>query len=187
MGEDAPCYDPGMNIATRYAFVLGVVLAAGSVAAQPPAEKTTELPTMVLKVCLTLDNAKAQADLSFEFGQQPQPPRIDPKFLQEGCSPMPVIARLRSVEPSIQSYETWAPTFEPKSARIIDAKHAGVVYKVPVMLRKQNVKFFVAEMMVPTDTDDERIPKEHLGRWFKGWVEVPDEPYLSTYLARREK
>jgi hypothetical protein len=175
-----------MKITTLSALVLGAVFAAGSVAAQPPAEKITELPTMVLKVCLTLDNAKAQADLSYEFGQQPQaPPRIDPKFLQEGCSPMPVIARLRSVEPSIQPYETWTPTFEPKSTRIIDAKHAGVVHHVPVVLRKQTVKFFEADMMVPSDTDDERIPKEHRNRWFKGWVEVPEEPYLSTYLERR--
>ena len=176
-----------MNIATRYAFVLGVVLAAGSVAAQPPAKTSKELPTMVSKVCVTLENAKAQADLSYEFGQQPQPPRVDPRFLHEGCFNMPVIARLRSAEPSIQPYETWAVTFEPKSTRLVDAKHAGVVYKVPVVLRKQNVKFFVAEMMVPTDTDDTRIPKEQMGRWFMGWVEVPDAPYLSAYLESREK
>lgn len=142
---------------------------------------------MVLKVCVTLENAKAQADLSYEFGQQPQPSRVDPKFIHEGCSPMPVIARLRTPEPSIQPYDTWTVSFEPKSSRMVDAKHAGVIYKVPVILRKQNVKFFVAEMMVPTDTDDTRIPKEHLGRWFMGWVEVPDEPYLSAYLERRDK
>jgi hypothetical protein len=173
-----------MKIATLLTLAVGFVLAGTTLGAQPPAT-ATELPAMILKVCLTLERARSQADLSFEFAQVPQPARIEPRFIEDGCTSLPVVARLRSVETSITPFETWAVTYDPGSPRLVDARHAGVTYKVPVALRKQTVRYFAADLMVPVDAEDERIGPEDRGKWFGGWVEVPDSPYLSKYLEVR--
>jgi hypothetical protein len=169
-----------------YGLLIVLLLSPSPAGAQAPAATAAELPAMVLKVCFKLEDAKNQADMSFQFANVQKPVRIEPKFLSPGCWPMPVIARVRSDEPSIRPFETWAPTYDPDGSTIVEARHDGVTYKVPLSLRKQRVRFVLADLMVPVDADDHRIAPQDRGKWFPGWLELPDAPYLSTYLERRK-
>jgi hypothetical protein len=167
-------------------LLIALLLAPRSIAAQAPAANV-ELPTMVLKVCPKLEDARAQADLSSQFAKAVGPMVIEPRYVWKGCNSLPVIARLRSREESIEPLVTWAVTYDPNSSTTVDARHAGIPHKVPYALRKQRVTFFVADFMVPADADDDRIGPEDRGKWFTGWVEVPDEPYLSKYLEAERR
>jgi hypothetical protein len=140
---------------------------------------------MILKVCPKLEDAKSQADLSFQFGKLKAPVTIEPEYLWKGCNVLPVTARLRSVESAITPFETWVVTYDPESSTTIDVKHAGTTHKIPYSIRKQRVRYFVATFSVPPDADDDRIGPDDRGKWFSGWIEVPDEPYLSAYLRRK--
>lgn len=166
----------------RVSALVTLLLLPPSVLAQLPAPTGAELPTMVLKVCPKLEDAKNQADMSFQFAKVQGPVVIEPRFLWQGCFTLPVILRLRSQEEAIRPFETWVVSYDANSSTTFDAKHAGVTYKVPYTIRKQRVRYFVAEFMVPLDADDARIGQDDRGKWFPGWVEMPDDPYLSKYL-----
>jgi hypothetical protein len=176
------------NVCRALALVAALVTAP-PVSAQPAAPAgpaATELPTMVMKVCPKLEDAKSQADLSAQFAKAQAPVAIEPRYLWQGCSAIPIIARLRTEEPSIKPFETWAVTYDPKSTTFIDAKHAGATHKVPYSIRRQRVKYFSGEFIIPPDVDDTRIHADDRGKWYAGWIEVPDEPYLSKFLQSRK-
>jgi hypothetical protein len=178
------------NVTTRYLAGVGTLLAAllltpASVPAQPPAPSETPLPTMIMKVCPKLEDAKSQADLSFQFGKLKAPASIEAEYVWKGCNVLPVTARLQSVETAITPFETWVVTYDPESSTTIDIKHAGATHTMPYAIRKQRVRYFVATFSVPPDADDDRIGPEDRGKWFSGWIEIPDDPYLTAYLRRK--
>ena len=158
----------------RWALLAGLSpLCVSTASAEGLVKLNAELGQMVFTVCPTLQSAKAQAAMSRDWGQTTYDRATAAAHLHDKCLRLKATVVPAAREPRIPAFETWTMAYDRDSQSLTSAARGGVTYRVGVSIRKQPVAWYVGELTL----DD--------GHTFRGWIEIPAEPYLAKYLEDR--
>lgn len=160
-----------------FAGFLGQVLAclfvfSVSAFAQEIFPMNLELPLMALKICPTLEEAKAQAKASWEIGKG----AFDRQKELDAKSPRCIFTRIvvtpMRIEESISSFDAWADTYAK------DGEDVSIIYgkrkvSFKVALKLQHIKYYYVSFKLPD------------GKLYYGWAEIPDRPPALDYLKEQ--
>lgn len=155
---------------TLIALVL-LLVSQGPTFAQGMVVAEVELPEMLFKLCPTLAAARGQAALSLLYSKLDHESANALEFIHEDCGSMDVVVRPSHIEQSIPPFETWAIAYEKGSTKSFQARYQDRAVTIPYSIRRQRSQFWYANFRHPN------------GKWYRGWVEIPDEPYLLKWAS----
>lgn len=147
--------------------------AAAPAAAEPMFKLGQELPEMAVRVCPSKKDAEAEAAKSRDLAARPAQKGVFSTSRHIACETVSAIVIPESNEPAISPYVAWSITFDPESPHKIKNYHSGG--DIPTSFRHQQVSFYKAKF------------RDSSGKWYVGWVEIPDEPYMLKYLEARKR
>lgn len=159
----------------RCALLAGLLPPGISAAsAQGLVRLNAELGQMMFTVCPTLESAQAQAALSRAWGQAPYDRTGAASHLHDQCLRVKATVVPTGREDTIGGFETWTMAYDRDSPSITSAGSGGIAYRIGVAIRKQPVAWYAGQLTLGD------------GHTFRGWIEIPDEPYLAKYLQDRQ-
>lgn len=158
------------------ALIAALCVLSGPAASAPPLVKlNAELGEMVFTVCPTLESARAQAEMSRAWGQSVYDRATAATHLHDKCLRVKATVVPSTVEQTIPAFETWTMAYDRDSPNVTSVARGGVVHQVGVAIRKQPVAFYVGQLTLAG------------GDTFQGWIEIPNEPYLTKYLEEKSR
>ena len=162
-------------------FALAAVFLVHSCTAVPASAREylplgTELPAMWMVVCPTLETAKRHAELQEKFGRINFDLTRIAEFYGPECTAAYIVAALSRIEASISRRISWELTYDENGPDTIDHVVDGVKLGVRYSIERQIVTVFHGNFKNLKD-----------GKWYSGWISVPDRPYMLEYLRARGK
>jgi hypothetical protein len=178
--RQAPAFSQGepMRLVSLSACVASLAcasLTAPTASAQPLVKLNAALGEMVFTVCPTLESARAQAEMSRAWGRSAYDRATAATHLHDKCLRVKATVVPSAIERSIPAFETWTMAYDRNSQNITSVAHGGAVYRFGVTIRKQPAAFYVGQLRLAG------------GDTFQGWIEIPNEPYLSKYLEEKHR
>ncbi len=157
--------------------VIGIYLSAvlsTSVAAQTPISLNVEIPQMFARICPTLEEAKKEANLAWHLGKEFLKDGTLDTLRNEKCQAIFVAITPLREESSIRPFATWVFAYDPNGPEQIDAPSLGANKRIKAIVRQERVRYYFANFVTLS------------GQRFSGWAEIPDRPYILSYIDEQK-